>query len=172
MTERESELIAALRRKNLVRGELSRWGRPALRHILSGHEPQRTAEATPLQKRFVACAHATPSPGQDLCASWVEQSFSRLGLGVVLGDARSLCNWYCALTDTADLKVGMIVATMAHPFTSQGMAHGHVGIYAGDDMVMDCVAEGIRKVPLGLWLSVYGLMEDPRWGWLGSIRLG
>ena len=167
----EERLLEALRRRNLLRGDCSLWGRPALRRIEAGHEPQRTVDATPLQKRFVACAYGTPSPGADLCASWVEQAFSRLGLGVVLGDARELCDGYCARTDTAALKVGMIVATSAHPFSAQGMAHGHVGLYVGDRLVMDCVAEGLRKVPLGLWLSAYGLVEDPRWGWLGGIGL-
>jgi cell wall-associated NlpC family hydrolase len=101
----------------------------------------------------------------------VEQAFSRLGLGVVLGSAADLYHGYCHYDDTADLKVGMIVATSAHPFTAQGLRHGHVGIYAGDGMVMDSVEAGVRKVPLHLWLSTYGLMEDPRWGWLGSMGL-
>lgn len=128
-------------------------------------------DASPLQKRFVACAHGTPAPGDDLCASWVEQAFSRLGLGVVLGNARELCDRYCHHTDTAKLKVGMVVAVTRHPFTAQGRAHGHVGLYVGDGMIMDCVAGTVRKVPLELWLSAYGLMANPRWGWLGSIGL-
>lgn len=172
MREEAKKLLKSLQRRGLATGETSKWGYPAIRHIEAGHEPQRTMDATPLQRRFVACAHGTPSPGADLCASWVEQSFSRLGLGVVLGNARELCDWYCPHTDTAQLKVGMIVATTAHPFTVHGPHLGHVGIYIGDDVVMDCVSDGVRKVPLDLWLSAYGLMSNPRWGWLGSIGLG
>ena len=167
----EQRLLASLQDRGLVSGVRSKWGRPAIRHIDPGHEPQRTKDATALQRRFVACAYATPSPGNDLCASWVEQSFSRLGLGVVLGNARELQAWYCPHTDTAQLKVGMIVATSAHPYSAQGMACGHVGIYVGDGVVMDSVGERIRKVPLELWLSAYGLIDDPRWGWLGSMGL-
>lgn len=167
----ERRLLAELQRRGLVRGFRSKWGQPAIRHIEPGHEPQRTMDATALQRRFVACAHGTPSPGDNLCASWVEQSFSRLGFGVVLGNARELHAWYCPHTDTAELKVGMIVATSAHPFSPQGMAYGHVGIYIGDSIVMDCVAQGVRKVPLSLWLSAYGLVDEPRWGWLGSMGL-
>ncbi len=172
MTDAERRLLLDLRKRGLVSGDVSRWGYPALRCVRAGHEPQRSADATPLQKRFVACAYGTRGTGDDLCASWVEQSFSRLGLGVVLGSARELCDRYCPHVDTVDLKVGMIVATTAHPYTAQGLAHGHVGIYIGDEQVLDCVAEGVRKAPLGLWLSAYGLMADPRWGWLGSLGLG
>ena len=167
----EQRLLSVLRERGFACGMLSRWGQPALRVVPAGHEPQRTADASALQKRFVACAYATPSPGEDLCASWVEQAFSRLGLGVVLGNAAELYHGYCHYTDAADLKVGMIVATSAHPFTAQGMAYGHVGLYVGDDLVLDSVGEGVRKVPLALWLSAYGLVAEPRWGWLGSIGL-
>ncbi|MBR3224238.1 MAG: hypothetical protein IKF78_02835 [Atopobiaceae bacterium] len=167
----EEQLLALLRERGLVIGHRSKWGQPALRTIEQGHEPQPLMEASALQRRFVACAHGTPSPGSDLCASWVEQSFSRLGLGVVLGDASELYAGYCHYTDTADLKVGMVVAVPAHPYSPQGLRHGHVGIYAGDGMVMDAVAERVRKIDLGLWLSAYGLMATPRWGWLGSMGL-
>lgn len=150
---------------------LSRWGQPVVRHLRSDHEPQRLMDATALQKRLVACAHGTPSPGAGLCAAWVEQVFSRLGLGVVLGDARELYNGYCHYTDTSELLVGMIVAVPAHPYTAQGVAHGHVGLYVGNSTVMDAVDDQVRKVPLELWLSAYGLMSEPRWGWLGSLGL-
>lgn len=171
LTRDELLLLRQLRRRHLIEGDRSRWGQPILRRIEPGHDPQRHGDATSLQRRFVACAYGTPSPGPDLCASWVEQAFSRLGLGVVLGDARALCDSYCHYDDTSDLLVGMIVAVSAHPFSAQGMAHGHVGLYVGDGMVMDAVGEGIRKVPLELWLSAYGLMVEPRWGWLGGMRL-
>ena len=65
----------------------------------------------------------------------------------------------------------MIVAVPSHPFSAQGLAQGHVGVYLGDEEVMDAVGEDVRKVPLTLWLSTYGLISEPRWGWLGSIGL-
>ena len=170
-TEQELRLIEKLRERGLVDGWLSKWGQPALRRIGEGHEPQRLMDASALQRRFTACAYGTPSPGVGLCASWVEQAFSRLGLGVVLGNAAQLYDGYCHYTDTADLKVGMIVAVPSHPFSAQGLVQGHVGVYLGDEEVMDAVGEDVRKVPLTLWLSAYGLMTQPRWGWLGSIGL-
>ena len=167
----EQRLLADLEQRGLVTHERSKWGEPALRTIPPGHEPQRTGDASPLQRRFVACAYATPSPGSDLCASWVEQAFSRLGLGVVLGDAAHLYQSYCHYDDPADLLVGMIVAVPQHPYSAQGVIHGHVGLYIGDETIMDSTDQRIRKVPLTLWLSAYGLMAPPRWGWLGSMGL-
>lgn len=167
----EERLLEVLRGRGLVYGMYSKWGYPAIRRVAAGHEPQRRMDATSLQRRFVACAYGTQSPGEDLCASWVEQAFSRLGLGVVLGNAAELYSWYCHYDDTADLKVGMIVAVPAHPYSAQGARLGHVGLYVGDQAVMDAVGNEVRTTPLDLWLSAYGLMADPRWGWLGSMGL-
>lgn len=170
-TSAAQQLLAGLTRRGFVHGNRSRWGEPALRTITAGHEPQRTKDASALQRRFVSCAYATPSPGDDLCASWVEQAFSRLGLGVMLGDAAHLYQSYCHYDDPADLLVGMIVAVPRHPYSPQGIVHGHVGLYIGNNMVMDSIEGRTRKVPLDLWLSAYGLMAPPRWGWLGSMGL-
>lgn len=164
-------LLEWLRTRRLADGSVTRWGQPALRRIERGHEPQRGQDASSLQRRFVACAYGTPTNGGDLCAAWVEQSFSRLGLGVVLGDARYLYMSYCSRRDTADLLVGMIVAVPASPYTPGGRAHGHVGIYAGDATIIDAVSDGVRKSDAELWLSAYGVMAEPRWGWLGSMGL-
>lgn len=163
--------LASLERRGYVADGVSRWGQPAIRRIEPAHEPQCSEDASALQRRLVACAHGTPSPGDGLCASWVEQTFSRLGLGVVLGDARELYDSYCHHTDTRNLLVGMVVAVPAHPFTPEGLAHGHVGLYVGNGTIMDAVADQVREIPLEPWLSVYGLMAEPRWGWLGSIGL-
>lgn len=171
MTDAESRLVASLEARGFAHNGISKWGQPVLRSIPFDQSPQRRMDASSLQRRFVACAYATPSPGADLCASWVEQSFSRLGLGIVLGDAATLYNSYCSRTNTSDLLVGMIIATGKHPYTPAGLVHGHVAIYLGDEQVMDCADDCVRTVPLALWLSAYGLMEEPRWGWLGSMGL-
>lgn len=52
------------------------------------------------------------------------------------------------------------------------MRYGHVGLYAGDGVVEDCAASQARRVPLDLWLSTYGVVAEPRWGWLAFIDLG
>ena len=52
-----------------------------------------------------------------------------------------------------------------------GWDYGHVGLYVGDNVVMDCVDGCVRRVPLELWLSSYGVASEPRWGWIGAISL-
>lgn len=171
LAARQDRLQEELRRRGMLREDgRTIYGQVARHEIPAGQRPERRMAATPLQKRFIACAYGTPSPGRGLCASWVEQAFARLGLGVVRGDAASIYAT-CRRTDLADLKVGMVLAVDAHPWTQEGRVHGHVGLYLGDELVMDCVDDRVRTVPLVLWLDTYGVMAEVRWGWLGSIPL-
>ena len=166
-------LLAALSARGLLAadGATTTFGLPAWREVPTGHEPQALMDAGALQRRLVECAHGTAPMGEDLCAAWVERAFSRLGMGYVSGDARGLYDGFCHLTDTRDLLVGMIVAVGRDPYGAGGWDYGHVGLYAGDGVVMDCVGGRVREVPLELWLSAYGVASEPRWGWLGAISL-
>lgn len=166
-------LVEALAARGLMAedGATTTFGLPAWRGVRAGHEPQALMDAGALQRRLVECACGTRAMGEELCAAWVERAFSRLGMGYVSGDARALYDGFCHLTDTADLLVGMIVAVGLHPYGAGGWDHGHVGLYAGDEVVMDCVSGHVRRVPLEAWLSAYGVASEPRWGWLGAISL-
>lgn len=158
-------------------GKTTVFGKPAVRLVSKGAAgsgvagPQRLDDATPPQRRLVSFAYATSWTGANSCAQWVEQVFSRMGFGVVCGDAYQLCRNYCSRTNPSQLKVGMIVGVEHHPFGANGLTYGHVGIYVGDCQVRDCSDTGLRTSPLDAWLSVYGAMDDPRWGWLGGIAL-
>lgn len=147
------------------------YGQPAWRGIAPGHEPQALMDSATRQRDLVVSAYATPAAPPDLCAAWVEQVFSRLGLGYVTGHAAALYHDWCHDADTHDLLVGMIVATPSHPYSNAGRSWGHVGLYIGDRSVMHSVDGRVRTVPLELWLSTYGVMAEPRWGWLGGISL-
>lgn len=147
------------------------YGKPLWRPIIHGHEPQALMDASTRARDLVALAHATPATGCNLCAAWVERVFSGMRLGVVTGDAATLCRTWCTKDDTAELMVGMIIATAAHPYSADGRAWGHVGLYIGDRCVMDCAGGRVRTTPLEAWISVFGVMSDVRWGWLGGIAL-
>ena len=165
--------LAALRARGLLAadGVTTTFGQPAWREVPAGHQPQELMAAGALQRRLVECAHGTAPMGEGLCAAWVERAFSRLGMGYVSGDARALYDGFCSRTDTADLLVGMVVAVGRHPYGAGGWDHGHVGLYVGDGLVMDCAGGRVREVPLALWLSAYGVASEPRWGWLGALAL-
>ena len=135
------------------------------------HAPEAFADASRGQRNLVVHAKGYPAQGENRCAAWVEGVFSWAGLGLEDGHARDLYERYCTLGDPADLRVGMIVATARHPFSTDGLRYGHVGIYVGDGEVMDCTEDGVRTVPLSLWLMAYGSLDEPRWGWMRGLAL-
>ena len=137
-----------------------------------GHEPERMLESSRGQRSLVAHAKGYPSTGTDRCAAWVEGVFDWSGIGREGGSARDLYERYCFLSDAAELRVGMIVAVPAHPYSVAGTREGHVGIHVGDGLVMDCVETGVRTVPLQLWYMAYGVLAEPRWGWMRGVALG
>ena len=173
VSDKRGRFLEALGVRGLLAddGATTTFGMPAWREVPAGREPQALMDAGALQRRLVECAHGTAPMGEGLCAAWVERAFSRLGIGYVSGDARELYEGFCHLSDTSDLLVGMIVACGRHPYGADGWDHGHVGLYVGDGVVMDCVDGCVREVPLTLWLSTYGVASEPRWGWLGAISL-
>ncbi|MCH3942201.1 MAG: hypothetical protein LKE37_00545 [Atopobiaceae bacterium] len=168
-TSREA-LLDRLRGQGLIVGDGSAFGMP-IPTVEPGHEPQGLLDANRQQRAIVTCSYSVPWPGPQLCAAWVERVVEAAGFGFYLGSARDLYERDCALSDTSALKVGMAVAV---PRTlSPGLAAnlGHVGLYIGDGLVRESVDEAVRTVPLELWLVAYGLMDEPRWGWLGGLAL-
>lgn len=167
----ERRILEELSSRNMLGadGETTVFGKPAIRHAEKG--PEALADAAAPQKRLVELAFATPWTGACSCACWIEAAFSKLGLGSVDGDAFELCRKYLGLDDPCLLKVGMAVGVEHHPYSAQGLTYGHVGLYIGDGKILDCADDRIRCAPLSLWLSLYGAMDNPRWGWLGSMAL-
>lgn len=170
--ETRGRFLAALARRGML-GEdgLTIWGEPAWRHIAAGSEPQALDNATVAQRNVVVRAHATPALAGEHCAGWVEAVFASCGLRLYAGDARELYERYCHGGNAARLLTGMIVAVPAAPYTPGAARFGHVGLYIGDDQVMDCANAQVRKLPLDLWLSNYGVQAQPRWGWYGGVAL-
>lgn len=122
------------------------------------------------QKGVVAACHSTPSPGQGYCAMWVSRVFANAGYRYVGGNANDMYNAYCTSSNKANLKVGMIVAVSTHTKTAAGRVYGHVGIYVGDNQVMENIG-AIATTNIDQWISYYGTTVTPRWGWLGGIVL-
>ena len=122
------------------------------------------------QQGVVAACHQVGSPGPGLCAMWVSQVFARAGYRYVGGNANDMYNAYCTSSNKANLKVGMVIAVSTHPHTSAGRTYGHIGIYVGDNTVMDNIGY-IRSINVDEWIAYYGATVTPRWGWLGGIVL-
>lgn len=133
------------------------------------HEPEQEP-STDLQRRIVEAARVTPSPGGGLCAMWVSQVFSRVGLGYPEGNACDMFWQWCSRSDLRELKVGMIVAIPSHTHTYLGGIYGHVCIYIGGGMIMDNVGY-VRTMSLNDWLEYYTTTYGPKWGWCNNQPL-
>ena len=123
------------------------------------------------QQRVVNACYSTPSPGVNLCAMWVSQVFSRAGLGYPGGNANDMYFNWCTYSGRSQLQVGMIVAVSTYSKNWAGQVYGHVGIYAGNDIVMENILGYINANNLDSWCSYYGDTVAPRWGWVFGQNL-
>lgn len=145
----------------------------------SGGTGQDYASATDAQKAVVDACRSTPSPGAGRCAAWVSNVMSNAGFGGVGGNADEMYYSWCSSSNRSDLKVGMIIAV--DKYLTTGYAYAgytpdgrklsfHVGIYIGDNTVMDNIGN-IRSISLDEWISTYGNYSVVKWGWANGIDL-
>lgn len=110
-----------------------------------------------------AC-NSVPSPGAGWCAKWVTQVFAKCGVSHY-GNAEDHVN-ECATKSIDSIKVGMIVCTDDSP-TSK---YGHIGIYLGNNTVMDNVGK-IRTTTLDYWKSYYSKVTPVKCGWFAGVEV-
>ena len=114
---------------------------------------------------IVSACGRVGSPGVGLCAMWVSRVYNAAGLGYPGGNANNMYWNFCTSSNKGDLQPGMIVAVSTYAGgSSAGRTYGHVGIYVGNGTVMDNVGY-IRTIGLDSWISSYGNIVTPRWGW-------
>lgn len=168
MAQRDAEYLASAQEEERQRQE-------ALKHPSGGTtfipgNGQSSAGIAGSQQAVVAACHRVPSPGNGLCAMWVSQVFVAAGFPYASGNANDMYNAWCTSSNKSNLKVGMIIAVPSHPHTSAGRIYGHVGIYVGDNTVMDNVGY-VRSINVDEWIRYYGATVTPRWGWLRGWTL-
>ena len=127
-------------------------------------------ELSAAQRAVVDSCSTTPSPGAGLCAAWVSNVFSAAGQPGVPGNACDMYRAWCTSSDRGALRPGMIVAVPTHPHTSAGRIYGHVGIYVGNNTVMDNIGP-IRSMDLDAWIAYFGTTSQVRWGWTNGRAL-
>lgn len=126
--------------------------------------------ASAAQKRIVDSCYYTPCPGPNYCAKWVSWVFNNAGYGRVYGNANDMYSAWCTSSSKDNLQVGMIIAVSTHSHTIAGSIWGHVGIYIGDNKVMQNIGY-INTQDLDSWIQYYGTTVTPRWGWANGIDL-
>lgn len=132
---------------------------------------QALADANAAQQALVLAAHSTAPVPSGYCALWVENVYANAGYGTFYGDACDLYDKYCFSSEYSQLKAGMIVAVSTHPHTTAGSIWGHVGVYVGDNTVLDAVYGYVRTSTLTEWVDHYGATVPVRWGWLGNVSV-
>ena len=124
-----------------------------------------SASASTKGAAIVSACGRVGSPGVGLCAMWVSRVYNAAGLGYPGGNANNMYWNFCTSSNKGDLQPGMIVAVSTYAGgSSAGRTYGHVGIYVGNGTVMDNVGY-IRTIGLDSWISSYGNIVTPRWGW-------
>jgi peptidoglycan hydrolase CwlO-like protein len=126
--------------------------------------------ATGSLEAVISSCFNTPSPGSGLCAGWCSNVMINAGYGFVNGNANDMYAEFCHSSDPADIRPGMAVAVSTHPHSSAGRIYGHIGMYIGDNTVMDNIGY-IRSISLDEWCTYYGETVPARWGWLNNIVL-
>lgn len=164
MAQRDAEYLASAQEEERQRQAAEAANKGGGTTYIPGNG-QGSSDIAGSQARVVAACHSVPSPGYGLCAMWVSQVFNAAGFGYASGNANDMYNAYCTSSNKDNLKVGMIVAVSTHPHTSAGRIYGHIGIYVGDNQVMDNVGY-IRTISIDEWIAYYGATVTPRWGWL------
>ena len=123
-------------------------------------------EPSPEGAAIVEACREVPSPGENLCAQWVSEVYDQ-ALGIYpWGNARDMYE-QLASQPQEELEPGMALAVPTHPHTDAGRQYGHIGIYVGNDQVMDNVGV-IRTTDLTWWVSHYGATSPVKYGWLSA----
>lgn len=128
---------------------------------------------TDKQKKVISATKSVPSPGANLCASWVNRVFGKAGIGNKGGDACDLYKKYCKYKDKSKLKPGMIVAVDSWNGNAASKKYGHVGIYVGDGKVKDNIGY-IHESKLSSWINKYQSWPKKhpvKWGWYANKDL-
>lgn len=122
------------------------------------------------QNAVITAAKSTPSPGANLCATWIHMVFANAGMESYMGNACDIYAKDCHSSNKSELKPGMVVAVSSHSHTEKGKIYGHVGIYIGNNKIMDSIGE-IRTMDVDEWINYYGDLVTPRWGWYNGVGL-
>lgn len=114
--------------------------------------------------------NSTPFAGVGYCATWVTNVFVNAGVGRYGGNANDMYARWCGSSNRGGLQPGMIIAVSSCDGDAAGRIYGHVGIYVGNNTVMDNY-NTIRHVNLDDWINAMSHIVTPRWGWMGGVAL-
>lgn len=167
MAKRDAEYLAAVEEEKRQQQAQQQHQQGGVTYLPGNAQVSGSSRS---QERVVSCCYAVPSPGAGLCAMWVSRVFAAAGFSYLGGNANDMYNRWCTSSNKDNLRVGMIVAVSTYSKNTMGRIYGHVGIYVGNNTVMENIG-GIASTNLDRWISYYGDTVSPRWGWAGGWAL-
>lgn len=170
MAQRDAEYLAAVeeeRRQQEAQRQHQQQGGGGTVYLPGNAQVSGSSRS---QERVVSCCYAVPSPGAGYCAMWVSRVFAAAGFPYLGGNANDMYNRWCTSSNKDNLRVGMIVAVSTYSKNTMGRIYGHVGIYVGNNTVMENIGS-VTSTNLDRWISYYGDTVSPRWGWAGGWAL-
>lgn len=107
-------------------------------------------------------------PGKGLCLKWVQDVFDYAGIKATrLPAAKDVYKRDCTYSDRDKLRPGMVIACPAN----SAHVYGHIGIYIGNNRVMDSETGGIYTRSLSNFLSAFSDYGAFKWGWYNGVQL-
>lgn len=170
VAKRDAEILAAVQAEEAARkaAEQAAANRPSAGGPNPDTGPIVTGSSS-LDRVLRAC-NSTPCPGANYCARWVSLVFQNAGIGYLGGNADDMYAAHCTTSNRNSLMPGMIIAVPTYSKNWAGQMYGHVGIYVGNNIVMENIGY-IARTNLDTWLNYYGDTVSPRWGWARGIAL-
>ena len=123
---------------------------------------------------ITSAVNALANTPAELDSKWVLNALVSAGVREAANTsayAFEMYNSYCTSTSTSALKVGMIVAVPTSSASNTSKTYGVVGIYLGDNNVMQFDGSKATKMTLSSWKSTYGKNATPKWGWFAGVEL-
>ena len=72
---------------------------------------------------------------------------------------------------TAPFLGGGLHMVIAVSRDASDSTYGDSAIYMGNGSVCQCTGGAIKTMTLSAWISSYGTLVTPKWGWLGNLAI-
>jgi len=147
-----------------------RWADPSTGYVYladnDGLLSGLSGDLNEAQQAIVTAARITPAAAYG--SKWVSDVYQNAGLGTFGGNACDYYAKYCTSSDQSKLKAGMVIAVSKDASDS---TYGDSAIYMGNGSVCQCAGGVIKTMTLSAWISSYGTLVTPKWGWLGNLAI-
>lgn len=116
-------------------------------------------------------ANSVAFPGAGLCLKWVQDVYEKSGVRAErLATAKLATQKWLHQKGVENIKAGMAIGFLGNSSTHKA---GHIGIYLGDNKVINSENSGLSTVSLNSFCSAYMSRNygSPYCGWFGEVEV-